>query len=281
MGNRHFNFESMILAWQQFSYATWSSWESLEPSTSDGAVSADTKEVDPFHAEPVPMIFPSSQVNTVQLRHIAVQESLPVQRHVPHACGVFSTYRWVGTFPTSWWLADPTMPPDVKELFGGTPFFALGEYRIATMEIRDSAENLHSITIIVNKGVEGLQTGYWGGAFSTSLPNKCWAKFETTGELETTVTQQTGCKENALGETIFQGYDDMEALELDNPCGVKRAIYHTQLEQVLGLAAEYTLSLDPEEWLTGNLHAPIDTSSKLERRIRARRRERSRLESPD
>jgi hypothetical protein len=134
--------------------------------------------------------YPSDQIQSLQDRHDELAQPLPILATIPTGCGILLNLQLVGIFPTARWLSDPTMPPDVKEMFGGTPFFALGDYRVAHLDLQDASGTLRPLTLVINSGVKGMKTGYWGGAFCRTKPHGCIARFETTGDAETTIVQR-------------------------------------------------------------------------------------------
>jgi hypothetical protein len=216
--------------------------------------------------------FPSDEVESLQRRHRALVRPLPTVHRIPTACGIFQNLQLVGVFPTARWLTDPTMPPDVKELFGGTPFFALGEYRVAHLDIQDASGAMHSLTLIVNKGVEGLLTGHWGGVFGRYPPHACWARFETTGEHETTVKEHHKKKPTCPEEAwVFEEFEMLEFREENFQGGKLPGICHSQLERLFGTAVEFLFTLDWNALLHESLVEVRDMSPRLERQ-RARQR---------
>lgn len=243
----------------------------LTPATEDSSELGSNATVE---ALPLPRIyFPEEEVYSLRLRHKksnpTTASTLGLIERPPIACGVVQRIHLLGIFPTCRWLADdPTMPPDVKELFGGTPFFPLGEYRVADVEIIDGAKTVHPLSVIVNRGVEGLETGYWGAAFSRQSPHECWARFETTGKHETTVKEEPA----TTGRTAFQEYDESVVEFCDEYFG-KGTIpgtCSTQLERVLGLTAETLLELEWSACLPTEFLQIRDTSCRLDRKRRAR-----------
>mmetsp|Transcript_43017 Transcript_43017/g.104135 ORF Transcript_43017/g.104135 Transcript_43017/m.104135 type:complete len:270 (-) Transcript_43017:29-838(-) len=220
--------------------------------------------------EPEHDTLPLDEVKSLQERAEALEHPMPVLNFSPASGGgVLQRVRLVGIFPTARWLQDPTMPADVKELFGGTPFHALGEYRVGYLDLQESiltATHRHKLLMIVNTGAPGLETGYWGGAFDR-LTNKCLAKFECTGELETTVKEES----NPGGGDFFVGYDNTDFPEFvdgKTPPG----ICVTPFEKLLGVTAQFMIQL---QW-TGVVHDSmidiLDKSSRDERKQRARNR---------
>ena len=170
----------------------------------------------------------------------------------------------IGIFPTSRWLQDPTMNPDVKEMFGGTPFFPLGEYRVAKIDLADSNEQGRTTTttkeliIIVNTGVEGMETGYWGACFDRNDPHECYAKLK------------------ASTAKVLVPKKERERLNQQPQCNSdeENEVSTTVVEQLLGNAIEFLVNLD---WKTTSLPSqmiePCDVSPRLERRRRAQQLE--------
>ena len=163
------------------------------------------------------------------------------------------------------------MPPDVKELFGGTPFFPLGEYRVARIEIVDAKRTLHSLTLILNRGVEGLLTGYWGAAFATNPPHACWARFETTDTHETTVREEPMASPMTdASRGTFHEFDCLDFCDDSFQAGFAPGTCTTQIERILGLTAKFLLEIEWKDWLPDTMLEVQDRVSKLERKRRAR-----------
>lgn len=163
----------------------------------------------------------------------------------------------IGIFPTTRFLEDVTMPPDVKELFGGTPFFALGEYRVAFVELEGQL-----LTIIVNKGVVGMGTGYWGGCYQRNF-HSCVATFTCEGQFP---VQPVLIKEQRTRQTknFFT--------KLDQTLSGKSCYFEknaTELEQLLGVIVDFLLHLDWHKLLPPSLIEIQDKSSRNLRKQRA------------
>jgi hypothetical protein len=198
-----------------------------------------------------------------------IHQTFGVIEGPPLAGGIVKRVELMGIFPTCRWMGDVTMPPDVKELFGGSPFFPLGEYRVANIDIVDASKTLHSLTLIVNKGVEGLLTGYWGAAFATNPPHACWARFETTDSHESTVREEAlPLSDSSSG--IFQEFDCLEFCDDSFSAGFAPGTCTTQIEKILGLTAQFLLEIEWKDWLPDSMLEVRDTSCKLERKRRAR-----------
>ena len=155
----------------------------------------------------------------------------------------------------------------VVELFGGTPFFALGEYRVAHLQVQDARRRTTLLTLIINTGVEGLLTGFWGGAFERGPPHSCLARFENTGDLETTVKEQ----HSKRLDWVFHEFENLEFWDAGFQ-GAVPGICLTQLERVLGVAVEFLLGLDWNHLLPESLVEIRDMSPRAERQQRAGRR---------
>jgi hypothetical protein len=232
-------------------------------STSDGSSSEDES------------CFPLDEVHALERRHQALSRALPVVDRIPTTCGIVQNLQLVGVFPSARWLTDPTMPPDVKELFGGTPFFALGEYRVAHLDLQDGSGRKQPCTIVVNAGVPGLLTGYWGGAFGRHPPHICWARFETTGELETTVKERRRKPKRKLQKQeedwLFQEIDSIEFCEANFQGGSLPGICNSQLERLLGTTVEFLFSLDWNAVLPESLVEIRDSTPRAERKLQRAR----------
>ena len=106
------------------------------------------------------------------------------------------------------------MPPDIKEMFGGTPFFGLGHYRCLAFDMRDGKGAVHPIVMVVNSGVTGMQLGAWGCAFlacdEKGIGNDicaptCIARFEATATSnENNDEQDTASFQTIIFEQISQ-----------------------------------------------------------------------------
>ncbi len=215
--------------------------------------------------------FPIDEMLMMVERHDMLGRPLGIIERPPVACGVVKRMELIGIFPTCRWMTDVTMPPDVKELFGGTPFFPLGEYRVANIDVIDSAGTLHSLTLILNKGVEGMLTGYWGAAFARNDPHECWARFETSGSHETSVREECDIKSSKLiPRSLYQEFDRIDFCEEYFEAGFAPGSCKTQLERILGLTAQFLLDIEWKDWLPDKLLEVRETSSKLERKRRAR-----------
>ena len=147
------------------------------------------------------------------------------------------------------------MPPDVKELFGGTPFFALGEYRVAHVDVKDARGTIQRMTLIVNRGVEGMQFGFWGGAFDRHPPHLCLARFQGASEGMTTIVQ----RKNRRSPLSFSDYANLEFA--DSICSAGT----TQLEQLVGVAVEFLLFHADWQGLPPSLIEIRDQSPRNER----------------
>jgi hypothetical protein len=216
--------------------------------------------------------FPYEELCALQRRHRSLSRPLPNLDRIPTACGILQNLQLVGIFPTARWLTDPTMPPDVREMFGGTPFFPLGEYRVAHLEVQDAVGSKKALTFIVNSGVKGMLTSYWGGAFSREGPHSCWARFQGAGEFEATIAGQQSKRKRNGEEWSFQEFDCLEFCEESFKSGSAPGKCNSQLERLLGIGVEFLLDLD---WKTAVPEAMIeicDMSPRMERRRRARRR---------
>lgn len=207
--------------------------------------------------------FPVDEVVSLETRAAQLSHPLPALNLM--STGILQRLQLVGIFPTARWLDDVTMPPDVRELFGGTPFHALGEYRVAHLNLVDSMQQQKQVTIIVNSGVEGMKTGYWGGTFDR-ISYKCVAKFEFTGEFETTVKEQQTPSNGLFAE--FENMEFLDCLGASTPPG----ICSTQLEKLLGITVEFLLRLDWKGLLHESLIETKDRSLRKERRQRAMKR---------
>jgi hypothetical protein len=215
---------------------------------------------------------PQEEVRSLNRQHASLSRKplmATIIERPPIACGIVKNIHLLGVFPTCRWMADPTMPPDVKELFGGTPFFPLGEYRVATLELLDAAGTRHPLIIIVNTGVEGLLTGYWGAAFGRDAPHPCWARFEQARD---TNNGETIVKEERYSSMrpSFEEFDCLSFSEEYFEKGRVPGTCSTQLERIIGLAAEFLLELEWRDWLPDRLVETRDRSSKLERKRRAK-----------
>lgn len=214
---------------------------------------------------------PLDELVSLQRRRACLPRLPAVIERPPIACGVVKNVELLGIFPTCRWMADATMPPDVRELFGGTPFFALGEYRVANLDLLDAAGTLHPLIVVVNKGVEGLETGYWGAAFGRDAFHPCWARFQTTGTQETTVKEEhyENSKASGGGRPFFEEFDCLSFNDEHFGEGYSPGTCKTQLERILGLAVEFLVDLEWCDWLPDSLVEIRDASSKLERKNRA------------
>eukprot|EP00538_Stauroneis_constricta_P000894 CAMPEP_0119550236 /NCGR_PEP_ID=MMETSP1352-20130426/3784_1 /TAXON_ID=265584 /ORGANISM="Stauroneis constricta, Strain CCMP1120" /LENGTH=308 /DNA_ID=CAMNT_0007596013 /DNA_START=83 /DNA_END=1005 /DNA_ORIENTATION=- len=213
--------------------------------------------------------------------------NLPSMEVIPMGCGILRNLTLVGIFPTARWLTDPTMPADIRELFGGTPFFPLGHYKVAWLDVIDGARRRHPLTFVVNCGVSGLSTGYWGGVFTqcernvtnndddrndeddehsnhntitTTTKPVCWARFETTDEHETTVKEQNWASQ------FFVNHPHLEFDDHRFESGCVPGICGTQLERLIGLAVEYLLFDADWDSLPSQLVELQDRSARAERR---------------
>lgn len=219
----------------------------------------------PFACDSPPTIFyPIHEIDALIQRHKRLSYEGAFFERPPVACGTVRRIQLLGVFPTTRWLADSTMHPDVKEMFGGTPFFALGCYQVAHVDLLDGCGTVHFLTLIVNKGVEGLSTGYWGAIFERNSPNECWARFKSIGEKTTTVKAETlassrfvefGCVD--FNEDYFQGE------KVPGICS-------QQVERVIGLTVEFILAVEWSNYLPEDLIVLRDTSCRLERKRLAR-----------
>ena len=225
----------------------------------------------PTEDERPAITLPLDEIVSLKRRRSSLPRAPTAIEHPPIACGIVKNIQLVGVFPTCRWLADVTMPPDVKELFGGSPFFALGDYRVANLDVLDAAGTLHPLVIIVNTGVEGLLTGYWGAAFGRIKPYPCWARFETTGTHQTTVKEERyDCSNSSTSDRpLFKEFDCLSFIEEYFEKGLAPVTCTTQLERIIGIAAEFLLDLEWCEWLPDRLIEKRDASSKLERKGRA------------
>jgi hypothetical protein len=208
--------------------------------------------------------YPVNEVRSLETRAAELSQPLPTLNLMPTGCGILQRLQLVGVFPTARWLDDVTMPPDVKEMFGGTPFHALGEYRVAHLDLVDSLQHSKQVTIIVNSGVEGMKTGYWGGTFDRKT-HQCVAKFDFTGDLETTSTVKEQQTPDSLVFTKFENFEFLDCLGEITPPG----ICSTQLEKLVGITVEFLLRLDWKGLLHESLIEITDRSPRKERRQRA------------
>lgn len=254
----------------------------LEDDDNTDMISLDNCESDsstPGHPS-LPIHFPIDEVRLMtkrrreqqqQQEHCDIHQCLGIIEDPPFACGIVKRVELMGIFPTCRWMGDVTMPPDVKELFGGTPFFPLGEYRVANIDIVDAARTHHSLTLILNKGVEGLLTGYWGAAFATNPPHACWARFETTDTHETMVREEhVALPLTEASKGLFHEFDSLEFCDDYFKEGFAPGTCTTQLERILGLTAKFLLDIEWKDWLPDAMLEVRDTLSKLERKRRAR-----------
>eukprot|EP00980_Cylindrotheca_fusiformis_P001419 scaffold345_cov134-Cylindrotheca_fusiformis.AAC.30 len=207
--------------------------------------------------------FPVDEVHSLEMRAAQLSQSLPTLNLVP--TGILKRIQLVGIFPTTRWLNDVTMPADVKELFGGTPFHALGEYRVAYVGLIDSMQQCKEMTIIVNTGVEGMKTGYWGGTFDRNT-YKCVAKFELARDADTTAIHQNTTEVQSFAK--FANFEFLHCLGAETTPG----ICSTPFETLLGIIVEFLLGLDWKDFLHESLIETIDRSSRKERRKRAMKR---------
>jgi hypothetical protein len=217
-----------------------------------------------FDDESTSIACPIDEIDSLQRRHDRLSVTGDVLERPPVACGIVRRIQLLGIFPTTRWLADPTMHPDVKELFGGTPFFALGDYRVAYIDLLDSSGTTHGLIVVLNKGVEGLLTGHWGAIFEKRYPHECWARLEASGE------NQTSIKAEALVNTRFHEFRCIDFCEDYFETRAVSWICTTQLERILGLAAEFLLGLEWSDRLPEELIESRDRSCRLERKRRAR-----------
>jgi len=246
---------------------------SVEGTSRSTPTTESTTTTTVFDDEPSAIVYPIDEIDTLQQRF---DRLVPLPRasldRPPVACGIIRRIQLLGIFPTTRWLSDPTMHPDVKELFGGTPFFALGEYRVAYIDLLDSSGTIHSLIGIVNKGVEGMSTGYWGAFFERNHHHhhhpqyKCWARLEPSGENETSVKTEDG---SFLVGMKFHEFTCIDICEDYFGDGTVSWICTTQLERILALAAEFLLALEWTDRLPMELIECLDRSSRLERRRRA------------
>lgn len=226
----------------------------------------------------LPIHPPLHEIESLRRRHEGLSQQVGRIEHPPIACGIVRNLKLLGIFPACRWLIDPTMAPDVKELFGGSPFFPLGEYRVADFDLRDASGNIHALTIVVNTGVKGMEASFWGAVFEQGGSHHCWARFSTTGPNETTVTEEPrsekqGGEEETKSKSKRSPFEEYDCLEFDNDYFQGTGSpgkCSTQLERILGLLAEFLLEgLDWNTWLPDDLLEVRDRSSKLERRKRA------------
>jgi hypothetical protein len=219
--------------------------------------------------------YPTEQLVALEKRQRDLHENLerPISNTIdtlPTGCGIISNLQLIGIFPTARWLNDPTMPPDVKEMFGGTPFFALGDYRVAFLDIKDASDKILSLKLVVNSGVEGMKLGYWGCAFLQHLPHSCVARFESTGDMETTIIERpAGTVTTKDADFVFQEY---QHLEFASDSVVRDDIStNTQLEKLLGVAVDFLLTQVDWNGLPQALLEIRDTSPRAERQLARRR----------
>ena len=230
-----------------------------------------------FNDEPVFVSCPVDEIDSLRRRFDQISLPRALLERPPVACGMIRTIQLLGIFPTTRWLTDPTMHPDVKELFGGTPFLALGDYRVAVMDLLDSSGTTHALVLVLNKGVEGLSTGHWGAIFERNYPHRCWARLEATGENETSV------KAEPFGNARYQEFSCIDFCDCYFEAGTVSLICTTQLEKIFGLTAEFLIALEWTDLLPMDLIETCDKSCRIERKRRARRaRQRESLrETPD
>ena len=230
-----------------------------------------------FDIEPAFISCPVEEIDSLRRRCDPFSLPRALLERPPVACGMIRTIQLLGIFPTTRWLTDPTMHPDVKELFGGTPFLALGDYRVALVDLLDSSGTTHALIVVLNRGVEGMLTGHWGAIFERSYPHRCWARLEATGENETSV------KSEPLGDARYQEFSCIDFCEHYFEAGVVSWICTTQLEKIFGLTAEFLLALEWTDLLPMDLIETRDKSCRLERKRRARiaRQRESRRGTPD
>jgi hypothetical protein len=217
-----------------------------------------------FDEGPAYVAYPIDEIDSLQRRHDRIPLTGAVMERPPIACGIIRRIQLIGIFPTTRWLSDPTMHPDVKEQFGGTPFFALGDYRVAHVDLLDGSGTTHGLTVVLNKGVEGLMTGYWGAIFERNYPHACCARLDVAGE------NQTSIKADALFAPRFHEFGCIDFCEEYFEGGAVSWICMTQLERILGLAAEFLLGLRWSDRLPNELIEATDSSCRLERKRRAR-----------
>jgi hypothetical protein len=201
--------------------------------------------------------FPSDQLVSLQQKQEKLPEPVPTLPMLPTGCGILLNLTLVGIFPTARWLTDPTMPPDVKEMFGGTPFFALGDYRVVELDIKDSKGYIQPVTFVVNSGVEGMEIGFYGGAFLRKPPYTCLARFENEGTMETTIV--TKCCD------WFQEFTCLEFFEDDDSDSSQPR--RTQLESLLGVAVDFILEQADWQGLPQTLVEIKDKSPRAERKL--------------
>jgi hypothetical protein len=198
--------------------------------------------------------FPSDQLFSLQQKQEKLPEPVPTLPILPTGCGILLNLTLVGIFPTARWLTDPTMPPDIKELFGGTPFFALGDYRVVALDIKDSRGRIQPMTLVVNSGVEGMNIGFYGGAFSRTPPYTCLARFENEGTMETTIMAK-----------YVDWFREFPCLEFYGDSS------RSQLESLLGVAVDFVLEQADWQGLPKALVEVKDTSPRAERKLARRR----------
>jgi hypothetical protein len=194
--------------------------------------------------------FPSDQLVSLQQKQDKLPEPVPTLPILPTGCGILLNLTLVGIFPTARWLTDPTMPPDVKEMFGGTPFFALGDYRVAHLDIKDSRGLIQPITLVVNSGVEGMEIGFYGGAFLRIPPYTCLARFENEGTMETTIVAK-----------YCDWFREFSCLEF---CGNAS---QSQLESLFRVAVDFVLEQADWQGLPQTLVEIKDKSPRAERKL--------------
>ena len=244
--------------------------------------------------------FPSDQVSNLRRRRQALSSELSPRpctiSVIPTTCGIFRNLELIGVFPTSRWLNCPTMHADVKELFGGSPFHGLGEYRVSHVELHDGAGTLHDLVLIVNTGVRGMDVGHFGGIYKRTIAQQhpdrveqieCIAqlqqsrvfevhRFQLYNQLkfntEQSIQENGKLSEKSRWFVPFPEWLEFLTTKSEATVGTPSCLPKTQLEQLLEIASEFIVeSVDWDSMLHPSLIEVRDMSPRVERR-RARGR---------
>jgi hypothetical protein len=250
--------------------------------------------------------FPFDQFSNLQKRRQDILSLLPDSSSstiptIPTTCGIFNNLQLLGVFPTSRWLSDPSIHPDIKELFGGSPFHGLGEYRVSQVEMKDGAAINHNLLFIVNTGVRGMNVGYFGGIYRRfgdgdarieciariknarviEVPKFHLSRKENTEDLE---DQQQRNHQRKEWFALFPEWLEFLTFEEGQTSGVvddeesggeedeESPRISTQLEQLLGIATEFIIEGVDWDILHPSLIEVRDMSPRAERK-RARQKQ--------
>uniref|UniRef100_A0A7S4JD07 Uncharacterized protein n=1 Tax=Odontella aurita TaxID=265563 RepID=A0A7S4JD07_9STRA len=196
--------------------------------------------------------FPAEQVDALRSKVSDLGTDLPASSSIPsvetgNRADIVTNVRLLGIFPTAQWQSDPTIPDFVSDCHN----YRIGYYNVAECDVTDAAGTTTRLVLVINAGDGDCNTGYWGGAFESEGRHSVVARFESVGDTETAVEEESGGisgfvtyaeGEGDIGENerVLQfpqfkdpEEEDMEGVEYFS--GLFPGTCRTQLEKIMGV----------------------------------------------